>query len=165
MSKIIDMMSEKLYLDRIALVAHGETGMSYEEKGAWVYLMVVLGTYGAYLAVILSRADGMPLAEVAYVAPMLWLIGISIALNIVGRVVVETAKPSETTKSDVRDKDINRLGGYVGGVVLAVAMAVPFGLALAKASQFWIANAMYAAFVAFALASTLVRIVAYRRGL
>ena len=25
--------------------------MSYEEKGAWVYLTVVLGTYGAYLAV------------------------------------------------------------------------------------------------------------------
>jgi hypothetical protein len=139
--------------------------MSHEEKGAWVYLTVVLGSYAAYIAVILGRADGVPLAGVAYVAPMLWLIGISIAANIVGRVVVETAKPSGSTKSDVRDKDINRLGGYIGGLVLAVAMAVPFGLALAKASQFWIANAMYAAFVAFALASTLVRIVAYRRGL
>jgi hypothetical protein len=139
--------------------------MSYEEKGAWVYLTVVLGTFGAYIAVILGRADGIPLTEVAYVAPMLWLIGISIALNIVGRVVVETAKPSGSTKSDVRDKDINRFGGSIGGMVLAVAMAVPFGLAMVKASQFWIANAMYAAFVAFALASTLVRIVAYRRGL
>ncbi len=27
----------------------------------------------------------------------------------------------------MRDKDINRFGGYVGGMVLAVAMAVPFG--------------------------------------
>jgi hypothetical protein len=139
--------------------------MSYEEKGAWVYLTVVLGSYGAYIAVILGRADGIPLAEVTYVAPMLWLIGISIAANIVGRVVVETVKPSGSTKSDVRDKDINRLGGSIGGLVLAVAMAVPFGPALAKASQFWIANAMYAAFVAFALAGTLVRMVAYRRGL
>jgi hypothetical protein len=139
--------------------------MSYEEKGAWVYLTVVAGTYGAYIAVILGRADGIPLAEVAYVAPMLWLIGISIALNIVGRVVVETAKPSGSTRADVRDRDISRLGGSVGGIVLAVAMAVPFGLAMAKAGQFWIANAMYAAFVAWALATTLVRIVAYRRGL
>lgn len=139
--------------------------MSYEEKGAWVYLTVVLGSYGAYIAVILGRSDGIPLTEVAYVAPMLWLIGISIAANIVGRVVVETVKPSGSTRSDVRDKDINRLGGSIGGLVLAVAMAVPFGLALARASQFWIANAMYAAFVAFALAGTLVRIVAYRRGL
>jgi hypothetical protein len=164
MLKIIDIMSEKLYLDHVAFAAPGETGMSYEEKGAWVYLTVVLGAYAAYVAVILGRAGGVPLTEVAYVAPMLWLIGISIVLNIVGRVVVETARPSGSTKSDVRDKDINRLGGYVGGMVLAVAMAVPFGLAMARASQFWIANAMYAAFVAFALASTLVRIVAYRRG-
>jgi len=79
--------------------------------------------------------------------------------------VVETAKPSGSTKADVRDRDINRLGGYVGGLVLALAMAVPFGLAMAKAGQFWIANAMYAAFVVWALAVTLVGIVAYRRGL
>jgi hypothetical protein len=41
----------------------------------------------------------------------------------------------------VRDKDINRFGGYVGGMVLAVAMAVPSGLAMAKADPLWIANA------------------------
>jgi hypothetical protein len=139
--------------------------VSYEEKGAWVYLVVVVGTYGAYLAVILGRAGGVPLARVAYVAPMLWIIGISIVLTTVGRVVVEIAKPSGDRRSDVRDKDVNRFGGYVGGMVLAVAMAVPFGLALAKADPFWIANAMYAAFVVWALASTLGRLAAYRRGL
>ena len=142
-----------------------EAGMSQEEKGAWVYLVVVLGTYGAYLAVILGQADGMPLARVAYVAPMLWIIGISIVLTTVGRVVLETAKPSGDARSDVRDKHINRFGAYVGGMVLAVAMAVPFGLAMAKADPFWIANAMYAAFVVWALASTMVRLVAYRRGI
>jgi hypothetical protein len=139
--------------------------MSYEEKGAWVYLVVVVGTYGAYLAVILGRAGGVPLARVAYVAPMLWIIGISIVLTTVGRVVVEIAKPSGDRRSDVRDRDVNRFGGYVGGMVLAAAMAVPFGLAMAKADPFWIANAMYAAFVVWALASTLVRLVAYRLGL
>jgi hypothetical protein len=139
--------------------------VSYEEKGAWVYLVVVVGTYGAYLAVILGRAGGVPLARVAYVAPMLWIIGISIVLTTVGRVVVEIAKPSGDRRSDVRDKDVNRFGGYVGGMVLAVAMAVPFGLAMAKADPFWIANAMYAAFVVWALASTLGRLAAYRRGL
>ena len=82
---------------------------------------------------ILGRADGAPLARVAYVAPMLWIMGISIVLTTAGRVVVETAKPSGDAGSDVRDKDINRFGGYVGGMVLAVAMAVPFGLAMAKA--------------------------------
>ncbi|MEV7907642.1 hypothetical protein, partial [Streptomyces anulatus] len=96
--------------------------MSYEEKGRWVYLLVILGTYGAYVAVILTRMQGVPLAEVAYVSPMLWSIGISIALSIIGRTVVEIAKPSESHKADVRDRDINRFGEYVGGIVLGVAM-------------------------------------------
>jgi hypothetical protein len=139
--------------------------MSFEEKGTWVYLAVTIGTYGAYLAVILGRADGIPLAEVSYVSTMLWTIGIAIGLSIVGHIAVAIAKPSEADKKDVRDKDINRYGEYVGGIVLGVGMVVPFGLALAEAKHFWIANAMYAAFVLSALVSTPVKLVAYRRGL
>jgi hypothetical protein len=139
--------------------------MSYEEKGAWVYLVVTVGAYAAYLAVILGRADGIPLAEVAYVAPILWAIGIAIAASIVGRIIIEIARPSEDRSSDARDKDINRLGEYVGGLVLAVGMLVPFGLTMAEAEHFWIANGMYAAFVLSALVSTPVKLVAYRRGL
>jgi hypothetical protein len=139
--------------------------MSFEEKGTWVYLVVTVGTYGAYLAVILGRADGIPLAEVSYVSTMLWTIGIAIVLSIVGHIAVAIAKPSEADKKDVRDKDINRFGEYVGGIVLGVGMVVPFGLALAEVEHFWIANAMYAAFVLSALVSTPVKLVAYRRGL
>ncbi|GAA3095989.1 hypothetical protein [Streptosporangium carneum] len=139
--------------------------MSYEEKGKWIYLLVILGTYGAYVAVILSRTRGVPLAEVAYVSPMLWSIGVSIVLSIVGRIVVEIAKPSESYKIDVRDRDINRFGEYVGGTVLGVAMVVPFGLVMLETDYFWIANAIYAAFVVSALTSTCLKLVAYRRGL
>jgi hypothetical protein len=139
--------------------------MSYEEKGQWVYLVVILGTYGAYLGVILGRADGIALIEVSYVAPMLWSIAIAIALSIIGRIAVEIAKPSETYQTDARDKDINRFGAYVGGVALAVATGGPFGLTLAGADRFWIANAMYVAFVLSALLGTSVKLVAYRRGL
>lgn len=139
--------------------------MSYEEKGAWVYLVVVLGAYGAYVAVVLGRVHGAPVASVAYVAPMLWTIGLSIAANIVGRIAVEIVRPSETHKGDVRDRDIYRFGEYVGGTVLAVAMVVPFGLTVAGAAHFWIANAIYATFVLSALVGTAVKLVAYRRGL
>ncbi|GAA3447723.1 hypothetical protein [Planomonospora venezuelensis] len=139
--------------------------MSYEEKGVWVYLVVSLGTYGVYLAVILGRADGVPLAEVAYVPPMLWSIGIAMAAAIVGRITVEIVKPSESHRSDPRDKDINRFGEYVGGGAFAIAMLAPFGLAVAEADHFWIANAMYAAFVLSALVGSCVKLVAYRRGL
>jgi len=139
--------------------------MSYEEKGVWVYLVVAIGTYVSYLAVILGRAGGIPVTDVAYVSPILWTIGIAIALSIAGRIAIEMAKPSDTHKIDARDKDINRFGEYVGGVVLAVAMLVPFGLTMAKADYFWIANAMYAAFVVSALVSGTWKLVAYRRGM
>ena len=139
--------------------------MSFEEKGNWVYLVVSVGTYLAYLSIILGRAGDVPIAEVAYVSTMLWTIGIAIALSIVGNIVVAISKPSEADKSDVRDKDINRFGEYVGGVVLAVGMLAPFGLALAESDYFWIANAMYLAFVLSAFTSSVVKVVAYRRGL
>jgi hypothetical protein len=138
--------------------------MSYEEKGAWVYLVVVFATYAGYLAVILDRAGGGSLADVSYVAPLLWSLGISITLSIIGRIAVEIFKPSETHKVDARDKDILRMSERIGGSVLGVAMLVPFVLALVEVDHFWIANAMYAAFALSALVSTPVRLFAYRRG-
>ncbi|MFF0865169.1 hypothetical protein ACFYUV_25685 [Nonomuraea sp. NPDC003560] len=139
--------------------------MSYEEKGAWVYLVATAGAYVAYVIVILSRAGDGPLSAVPYVAPMVWAIGISIVLSIVGRIVVEIVKPSESHKSDVRDREINRSAQHVGGVVLAASMVVPLGLTMAEADHFWIANAIYAALVLSTLVATPLRLLAYRRGL
>ena len=139
--------------------------MSFEEKGNWVYLVVSVVTYVAYLSVILGRAQDVPLTDVPYVSTMLWTIGIAVALSILGNIVVAISKPSEADKSDVRDKDINRFGEYVGGVVLAVGMLAPFVLALAESESFSIANAMYLAFVLSAFTSSVVKVVAYRRGL
>ncbi|MFI9595570.1 hypothetical protein [Nonomuraea sp. NPDC052265] len=139
--------------------------MSYEEKGAWVYLVATVGTYAAYVIVILGRAGGGPLSAVPYVAPMSWAIGISVGLSIAGRIVVEIVKPSESHQSDVRDREINRSAQHVGGVVLGVSMMVPLGLTMAEADHFWIANAIYAALVLSALVATPLRLIAYRRGL
>ena len=143
--------------------------MSYKEKGELAYLVAVAGTFGAYLVVVLRRAEDTTLAKVPYVSPMLWAIGIGIVLSIVGHitVVAVTAKPRECdlNLTDVRDNDINRFGGHIGGIVLAAAMVVPFGLALAGAEHFWIANAMYAAFVGSTVAGAGVKLFAYRRGI
>ena len=146
--------------------------MSYEERGVWVYLTVTVGTYAAYVAIILGRADGTPLPAVSYVATLLWSIGIAIAVNIVGRIVVEIVSgiAREITRTpdgmriDARDKEINRFGEYVGGIVLGVSMVVPLGLALADIEQFWIANAIYVALVLSSCVSSVLKLVAYRRG-
>jgi hypothetical protein len=138
--------------------------MSYEEKGIWVYLVVSVLTYLGYVVVLLGRAGGGPVAEVSFLAPMLWSIGISVGLAVVGRVVMEVAKPSESDKVDERDRDINRFGEHVAGIVLGVGMVLPFVLALTRAPHFWIANAMYTVFTVWAVFGAAVKLVAYRRG-
>lgn len=139
--------------------------MSYEEKGTWVYLLVVTGTCAAYVVTVLNRADGGPIAEVAYRSPMLWTMGTGMVLTMLGRILVEIVRPSETYRTDVRDREIGRYGEYVGGSVLAVGMLVAFVLTLVTADHFWIANTMFAAFALATIVGAAVRLVAYRRGL
>lgn len=138
--------------------------MSYEEKGTLVYLVVSALTYLGYVVVVLGRAGDGPLAEVSYVSPLLWAIGISIGLAVVGRIAVEIAKPSDSFKADARDRDINRFGEHVASVVLGTGMVLPLVLAVVEAPHFWIANAIYAVFVAWAVFGAAVKLVAYRRG-
>ena len=139
--------------------------MSYEEKGQWVYLVVTAVASVAYLAVVIGQADGRPLTEVDYVPTLLWAIGVAIAASIIGHIVIAIARPDEPHAADVRDRDIGRRGDYVGGTILGIGMVIPFILAIAEANHFWIANAMYLVFALAALAGTVVKLVAYRRGL
>ena len=146
--------------------------MSNEEKGQWVYLVAIVVTYGAYLVITLGRLGQTAPADIDYVPTMLWSIGIGIALAIVGRIVVEIASRisaeiaghDDGQDADVRDRDVGRFGEYVAGTVLGVGMVVPFLLTLAERDYFWIANAMYLAFVVAAAVGAAVKLVAYRRG-
>jgi hypothetical protein len=139
--------------------------MTYEEKGIWVYLGVVLATYGAYAAIVLSRLGTAPVAEVDYAAPLLWSIGASILSAIVLRVGLEIVRPSESHDADPRDREIDRAGELVGRWPLIAGAVVALALALAQADYFWIANALYLGFVASAVLASVVKILSYRRGL
>ncbi|MDF5752817.1 hypothetical protein [Spongiactinospora sp. TRM90649] len=138
--------------------------MSFEEKRAWIYIVVAAGVAVVYFAIILSRVPGTDVATIAYMWPMLTALGVGIAANIVLNMVAAMISPREAGKTDERDKQINRLGEYVGFYVMSIAAVVPLGLAMAKIEQFWIANTLYLAFVLAAVASSIVKIVAYRRG-
>lgn len=138
--------------------------MSYEEKGVWVYIVSVIVTATVYVVLLLNQLDGASLAEVDFGPMILWSIGISIALNIVLRILVEILRPSDSYKVDARDKAIARRAGYVNGVVVSIGMIVPLVLAVIDADNFWVANAIYAAFVLAAVVSSVVQIVSYRRG-
>ncbi|WP_217238479.1 hypothetical protein [Streptomyces sp. AC555_RSS877] len=138
--------------------------MPFEEKSAWIMAVLAIGTYAGYGAVILGRAGGVPLADVAYVSTMLWAVGASIAASIVLHVLVATFSPKDARKKDQRDKEIIRFGEYIGQSFLVVGGVSALGMSMAELDHFWISNTIYLAFVLSAILGSAARIVAYRRG-
>ena len=139
--------------------------MSYEEQGTWAYLAAVAGAYAVYLAIILGRLQGIPAAEVSYAWVLMWTTVASVVASTVGRSLIETARPSDSRRTDVRDKEINRLGEYASRWFVVGGAAAGFFLELAKADYFWIAKVIYLGFVLWAIVGSVVRLAAYRRGL
>ena len=139
--------------------------MSYEEKGTWVYLVIAVVGYTVYLSLVLPQViSGVAVQNIDYVPVMLWTIGGAIVASIVGRILVEIIFPSESTKGDVRDRDIDRLGERVGSSFVVMGALGALVLAMLEAEWFWIANVVYLCFVLSAIVSSITRLVAYRRG-
>ncbi|MET8679605.1 hypothetical protein ABZW18_19040 [Streptomyces sp. NPDC004647] len=138
--------------------------MTYEEKRAWIMAVVSVGAYAAYLSIVLGRADHTPLTEVSYVSTLLWTIGAAIAAAIVLNIVVAIASPEGANKKDQRDREIGRFGEYVGHSFVVIGGVTALGMSMAELNHFWIANAIYVAFVLSAILGSVARIFAYRRG-
>jgi hypothetical protein len=139
--------------------------MSYEEKGIWVYLVTSAAAYLVYLVIVLTRLASTPAAEVPYVSVLLWTAGASIIASVVGRTLVEAARPSDSHRSDVRDKEIYRSGEYVSRWFIVAGAGAALVMAMAKWDYFWIANVIYLGFVLWAVVGSVVKLAAYRRGL
>lgn len=142
--------------------------MSFEEKHWWTYAAIALVVPAIYFAIILPQTTGGSVDEIAFQLPLLAAVGAGVVLGIVANIILAMTSGigsgQATARADERDRDINRLGEYVGGIVLAVSMVVPFVLALLEVDQFWIANSMYLAFTLSAIAGSAVKILIYRRG-
>ncbi|MER6832170.1 hypothetical protein ABT352_39725 [Streptosporangium sp. NPDC000563] len=137
--------------------------MSTEEKRVWVYAVVAIGVLAVYATIILGRVREVGVAEVDYVWPMVTAIGAAMVANMVGNMFAGTAPRGEVEK-DERDDDIHRHGMRAEFYVLAIGVVGALGLTMAEFEHFWIAHALYLAFVLSALSSSVVKIVAYRRG-
>ena len=138
--------------------------MSFKEKSAWIMALVPIGVYSAYLSIILGRNENTRLTEVPYVSTMLWTIAAWIAASILAHVVVAVVSPKDADKKDQRDWEINRFGEYIGQSLVVVGGVAALGMSMAALSHFWIANAIYLAFVLSSLLGSVAKIVAYRRG-
>ena len=138
--------------------------MSYEEKTTWAYVVIAVVTSIGYAAILLPQLSTTPVADIEYQWLILATVGAGVLLAIVAAIIIAISAPREAGKADQRDKDIGRFGEYVGGTVLAVCAIIPFLMALAEIDHFWIANALYLAFLLGAVAGAVARIWAYRRG-
>jgi hypothetical protein len=152
MSKIFDLMFGLFYFEEV----------THEEKRAWILGIAAMVSYAVYLAVVLGRAGGRPLAEVPYVAALLWAVGASIVVSIVASILA--AVISRDGEKDQRDREIGRFGEYVGHSFVVLGAVAALLLAMAEAPHFWIANAVYLAFTLSAILGSAARIFAYRRG-
>ncbi|OKI58281.1 hypothetical protein [Streptomyces sp. MJM1172] len=139
--------------------------VAFQEKRAWIMGVVAILGYAVYLAVVLAGSGGgVPLAEVAYIAPLLWTVGGAIVVSIALNIAVAIASPGEADAKDQRDKEIARLGDYTGQSFLVIAAVAALALAMAEADYFWISNAIYLGFVLSAVLGSAVKLAAYRRG-
>lgn len=139
--------------------------MTFTERNVWVFAVVSLAAFLVYVAVILSRAQDVPIEDVDYIAPMLWSIGLAIVASIIGTIVISIVWRGDGDKKDQRDKEIDRIGEYTGQSFLVIGGLAGLILAMVEADWFWIANTLYLGFVLSAMLSSATKIGLYRRGL
>lgn len=67
-------------------------------------------------------------------------------------------------RTDLRDRDINRLSDQVGASFIVIGAVAAMILAILEVGHFWIANAILLGFVASGILSSVARIVMHRFG-
>ncbi|NUT33073.1 MAG: hypothetical protein HOV79_08365 [Hamadaea sp.] len=138
--------------------------MAYEEKRAWIMLVVSTVVYAAYVGIILNRADGGPLHDVPYASTLLWSIGVAIVAAIVLGIAAVVTAGKGGDRTDQRDREIDRFGDHVGQGFSVIGAVSAMLMALAEWDTFWIANVIYLGFVLSAILSSIAKIFAYRKG-
>ncbi|HWS49965.1 MAG TPA: hypothetical protein VN241_03050 [Microbacterium sp.] len=143
--------------------------MVYEERNAWVGLVISVIALMVYVVLVLQQAGGGPLTDVDWLPLMLWTIGgsivITIVLSVVWGMLAGLKDPDGAGRSDVRDRDISRMGSRVEQAFLVIAGLAVIALCAVGADVFWIANTMFAGFAVSAVVGGIARVIAYRRGL
>ncbi len=136
--------------------------MAHEEKRAWIMGVVSAIAYAIYVVTVLSRGGDGPLTDVPYVWPLVWTIVGAIIASIVLEIVAAASSGKDGTKKDQRDREIARFGDYIGHSFVVIGGLAALLGAMFEFDYFWIANAVYLAFVLSALLGAVAKIMAYR---
>jgi hypothetical protein len=133
--------------------------MSYDEKNSWVFLVTAVLGYSTYWVLLAALGTGV------YVPVLLSTVSGAIVINILASIVISTANRLEADNRDQRDREVKAFGDRVGQAFVIVGAVAALILALFEAPWFWIANAVYLAFVLSAIVGSIARLVGYRKGL
>lgn len=139
--------------------------MSFQEKSTWTMGAIMVIVYGWYFAVVFGQIDERDVAEIVYRPLMLTTVLALVVLATASHILIAIAAPDEADRADVRDREINRYGEYVGGYVLGVGALAALGMAMFEVDHFWIANVILLGLVVSELASLGTKVVLYRRGI
>ena len=138
--------------------------MTHQEKRAWIMLVASLVSYTWYAVTVLGRTGGRPLLETSYAATLLWAVGASIVGSIVADIAIGIVNRQDR-ETDVRDREIGRLGEYVGRSFVIIGAVAGMLMAMADWDRFWIANVIYLGFTLSAVLGSIAKIAMYRGGL
>ncbi|MFI5958119.1 hypothetical protein [Cryptosporangium sp. NPDC051539] len=136
--------------------------MTLTEKRVWIRLVVAVVAYGVYIGLVLRRADGRPLPDVPYAGLLLVTTGASIVASIVVEIGLAIVLPGGSRAIDVRDREITRLGEYVGQSFVVIGGVAAMLMAIADWDRFWIANVVYLCFVLSAVLGGVTKVIVYR---
>ena len=139
--------------------------MVFEEKRAWVRMVAAVAAYVVYVVIILDRAQGRSLASVPYARTLLISIVASMVASMVAEMAWNVGIPLKSRVRDIRDKEIRRLGDYIGQSFVILGAGCAMLMAMAEWNWFWIANVIYLCFVLSALVSGVAKVILYRRSL
>ncbi|MBS0023957.1 hypothetical protein [Microbacterium paraoxydans] len=143
--------------------------MVYEERNVWSGLIISPIVLVVYVVLVLQQAAGGPLTDVDWFPLMLWSIGGGIVgtilVSVTWGILAGLKDPDGVGRSDIRDRDIGRLGSRVEQAFVTIAGLGVIVLCGLGADVFWIANTMFLGFFVAAVVGGIARAIAYRRGL
>jgi hypothetical protein len=147
--------------------------MTVSERSVWVQLFVMPLVAVAYFSVVLSRATGESVAEISWIVPMIWSMGIVVLgiilgtiASAIGSAIAATARGDEPDleEGDQRDKEIERLGNRKAQFFTGIGTIAVIVLAMFRVDPFWIASTMFLAGIVAGIHGAIAKLVAYRRG-
>ena len=137
--------------------------MVIREKLSRVFVVVATLTSVGYAIAVFADASE-PITDAPYVWPMLAAAGSTFIITLLGTVIAVFVDGSKQMRVDERDESIAHHSNLVGYMGLTLGTLVAMAAAMAGAHSFWIANTLYFALMASAVADNVAKLISYRRG-